>query len=94
MDLKAINEKANENINMDLAYDQEIYFRNSDHYSFYSKNIPVLFYTTKSTPDLHQPTDDPEKIIPEKMAKIGKLIFSTAWIIANRVKRPDFIKIE
>ncbi len=93
-DLKEINEKANKHINLDLAYDQEVYFRNSDHYSFYNKNIPVLFYNTKSTPDLHQPTDDPEKIIPEKMAKIGKLIFSTAWIIANTTERPDFSKIK
>jgi len=93
-DLKEINEMVNENINMDLAYDQEVYFRNSDHYSFYSKDVPVLFYNTKSTPDLHQPTDDPEKIIPEKMAKIGKLIFSTAWVVANKTERPNFSVIK
>lgn len=93
-DLKQINEQVNEYIKMDLAYDQEIYFRNSDHYSFYSEDIPVLFYNTKSTPDLHQPTDDPEKIIPEKMAKIGKLIFSTAWVVANRAERPNFSEIK
>ena len=92
-DLKAINEKANENIGMKLAYDQEQYFLQSDHYPYYRKDIPVLFYNTRSTPDLHKPTDDPEKIIPEKMANIGKLIFSTAWIVANRTGRPDFIKV-
>ncbi|MCU0646106.1 MAG: M28 family peptidase, partial [bacterium] len=77
--LKAINEKCNESIGMKLAYDQDRYFMQSDHYSFYRKDIPVLFYNTKDTPDLHQPSDDPEKIIPEKMARIGQLIFSTAW---------------
>lgn len=92
-DLKQINEEANEIIGMMLAYDQERYFLQSDHYPFYRKDIPVLFYNTKDTPDLHRPTDDPEKIIPEKMAKIGRLVFSTAWMIANRPERPNFTKV-
>jgi len=92
-DLKAINEKSNENIGLDLAYDQEHFFRQSDHYAFYRKDIPVLFYNTRSTPDLHKPTDDPEKIIPEKMARIGQLLFSTAWTVANRAERPNFSSI-
>jgi len=92
-DLKEINEKANEIIGMKLAYDQERYFLNSDHYSFYRKDIPVLFYNSKMTPDLHKPSDDPEKIIPEKMARIGRLVFCTAWIIANRAEQPNFTRV-
>jgi Zn-dependent M28 family amino/carboxypeptidase len=92
-DLKAINEQANETIGMELAYDQERYFLNSDHYSFYRKDIPVLFYNSKMTPDLHKPSDDPEKIIPVKMAKIGRLVFATAWMIANRTERPNFMRV-
>lgn len=92
-DLMQINEKANETVGMKLAYDQEQYFLQSDHYPFYRQNIPVLFYNTRSTPDLHRPSDDPEKIIPEKMARIGKLVFSTAWMVANREERPNFTKV-
>ncbi len=92
-DLKAINEKCNESIGMKLVYDQDRFFMQSDHYSFYRKDIPILFYFTKDTPDLHQPSDDPEKIIPEKMAKIGQLVFSTAWVVANRAERPGFTKV-
>jgi len=91
-DLKKINEEANTCIGMDLKYDQDRYFLQSDHYSFYRKGIPVLFYNTKNTPDLHKPTDDPEKIIPEKMARIGRLIFGTAWKVANRTERPNYVK--
>ena len=91
--LKKINEDVAKVLNITLAYDQEKYFLNSDHYSFYKKNIPVLFYSSKSTPDLHKPTDDPEKVIPEKMALVGKLIFSTAWKVANCKEKPDFIKV-
>ncbi len=91
--LKAINEKCNESIGLKLNYDQDRFFMQSDHYSFYRKDIPVLFYFTKDTPDLHQPSDDPEKIIPEKMTKIGQLAFSTAWVVANRPERPRFSKV-
>jgi len=93
-DLKEMNEKANASVGMTLAYDQEEYFRQSDHYSFYRKDIPVLFYNSKDTPDLHKPSDDPEKVIPEKMASIGKLVFSTAWLVANRTERPNFNPIK
>ena len=59
---------------------------------FYRNGIPVILFNSKDTPDLHRPTDDPEKTIPEKMARISKLVFSTAWLVANRTERPDFIK--
>jgi Zn-dependent M28 family amino/carboxypeptidase len=91
-DLKAINEKCDKSIGMKLDYDQDRFFLQSDHYSFYRKNIPVLFYFSKDTPDLHRPSDDPDKIIPEKMSRIGRLVFSTAWTVANQTERPDFVK--
>ena len=92
--LKEANEKVNTRyVHMDLAYDMDRYFLQSDHYSFYKIGVPVLFYNTKDTPDLHRPTDDPEKIIPEKMSNIGKLVFSTAWITANSPEKPDYIKV-
>ena len=91
-DLKAINEKCDKSIGMKLDYDQDRFFLQSDHYSFYRKNIPVLFYFSKDTPDLHRPSDDTEKIIPEKMSRIGRLVFSTAWTVANQTERPDFVK--
>lgn len=92
-DLTAINEQCNEAIGLKLTYDQDWFFMQSDHYSFYRKDIPVLFYFTGDTPDLHRPTDDPEKIIPEKMARIGRLVFATAWVVANRPERPNFTKV-
>lgn len=92
-DLTAINEKCNEAIGLKLKYDQDRFFMQSDHYSFYRKDIPVLFYFTGDTPDLHRTTDDPEKIIPEKMARIGQLVFSTAWMVANRPERPNFVRV-
>ena len=92
-DLKELNEKVNEKYGIELDYSQDGFFRQSDHYPFYSKDIPVLFYFAKTSKHLHKPTDDPETIDPEKMAKVGKLVFSTAWKVANMEGRPNFTKV-
>lgn len=92
-DLKALNEKVNEKLGVELDYSQDQFFRQSDHYPFYSKEIPVLFYFAKPTEHLHKPTDDPETVDPEKMAKIGQLVFSTAWAAANMEGRPNYEKV-
>ena len=68
------------------------WFFQSDHYPFYKKDVPVLFFNCADTEDLHQPTDDVEKIIPEKMARIARLVFLTAYKTANAPERPDFIR--
>jgi len=92
-DLKELNEKVNVKLGIELDYSQDRFFRQSDHYPFYSKDIPVLFYFAKPTEHLHKPTDDPETVDPVKMAKIGKLVFSTAWTVANMEGRPNFTKV-
>ena len=92
--LKDANEKANENIGMKMEYGPDEYFMRSDHYPFYQEGIPVLFYFTGPTPDYHQPTDDPDKVLPEKMARIARLVFSTAWIVADSKETIDFKRVQ
>jgi hypothetical protein len=78
-------------VELDYTYNSEddpnrFYYR-SDHYNFAKHNIPVIFYFNGTHDDYHQPTDDVEKINFDKMEKIARLIFSTAWEIANRDQR-------
>lgn len=91
--LTQINEQANALVGLDLSYEWDRYFRQSDHYSFYRKQIPVLFYHTGDHSDLHRPTDDVDKINSHKMARIGQLVFATAWVVANEEQRPDFLEV-
>jgi len=91
--LTHINQQANALVGMELSYEWDRYFRQSDHYSFYRKHIPVLFFNTGDHPDLHRPTDDVDKINPHKMARIGQLVFATAWLVANEQERPDFVEV-
>jgi Zn-dependent M28 family amino/carboxypeptidase len=77
--------------NLDYTYNDEndpnrFYYR-SDHYNFAKHNIPVIFYFNGTHADYHKPTDTPEKIEYDLMARRAKLIFYTAWEVANRDDR-------
>ena len=60
-----------------------IYYR-SDHYNFAKKGVPILFYFNGIHADYHQPTDTVDKINFKLMTKRAKLVFFTAWAVANR----------
>src|SRR5262245_53936455 len=61
---------------------EQIYYR-SDHYSYASKGIPIVFFTTGLHPDYHANTDSFEKINYQKMARIGQLVYDTGRRVAN-----------
>lgn len=67
----------------DPADPQRIYYR-SDHYNFARKGVPIIFYFDGIHKDYHQPTDTPDKINYDLMEKRARLVFYTAWEIANR----------
>ncbi|MEW6211956.1 MAG: M20/M25/M40 family metallo-hydrolase [Acidobacteriota bacterium] len=58
-------------------------FLRSDHYNFNRHGIPVIWYHTGGPSDYHQPTDDADKLDFEKMERIARLAFATAWRVAN-----------
>lgn len=66
---------------------QRFYYR-SDHYNFAKHNIPIIFYFNGTHEDYHRPSDTPDKIEYELMAKRAQLVFVTAWEIANRDQAP------
>jgi Zn-dependent M28 family amino/carboxypeptidase len=78
-------------IELDYTYndpkDPNRFYYRSDHYNFAKHGIPVIFYFSGVHEDYHKPGDDVEKIMFDKMAVIGQLIFHTAWDVANRPSR-------
>lgn len=92
--LHNISENANKtycNIELDYTYNDEkdknrFYYR-SDHYNFVKKGIPVIFYFNGVHADYHKETDEVEKIDFAKMENITRLVFFTAWDLANRKER-------
>lgn len=94
-ELHEISETTNdEYVKMDLDYkynakdDPNRFYYRSDHYNFAKFDIPVIFYFNGTHEDYHQPTDTPDKINYELLARRAQLIFYTAWEIANREERP------
>lgn len=66
----------------DLNDPNRFYYR-SDHFNFAKNDVPVIFYFNGTHADYHRPTDTVEKINFDLMEKRTKLIFYTAWAIAN-----------
>ena len=93
-ELHDISEQINkEYIGLDLDYrfnaedDPNRYYYRSDHYNFAKNNIPVIFYFNGVHEDYHKVTDKVEKIDFNKIQTITRLVFLTAWELANRNER-------
>lgn len=91
-DLKTISEAMNKKytkLELDYKFNDpkdpnRIYFR-SDHFNFARKGIPIIFYYDGMLgADYHRPTDTPDKIYYDLLAKRAQLVFYTAWEMANR----------
>lgn len=85
-----VNEKYTQ-LELDYKYDDpddpnRFYYR-SDHYNFAKNNVPIIFYFNGVHEDYHKITDTPDKIEYDLMAERAKLIFLTAWEVANRENR-------
>jgi hypothetical protein len=65
----------------------------SDHASFYSKDIPVVFAYTGGHADYHRPTDDVEKINFRGMARVADFAELLVLDVTRRPERPKFVKL-
>ena len=62
----------------------------SDHSSFYSKQIPVLFLWTGNHEDYHKPSDTADKINYEGEARVVSLVANVIRDIDKNDKRPTY----
>ncbi|RAV30616.1 M28 family metallopeptidase [Sinomicrobium soli] len=93
-ELHNLSEEVNKkycNIELDYTFNDDndpnrFYYR-SDHYNFAKNNIPVIFYFNGTHDDYHQPGDTPDKINYDLLENRARLVFHTAWEVANRDKR-------
>lgn len=93
-DLHELSEEVNTefmNIELDYTYNDEndpnrFYYR-SDHYNFAKNNIPIIFYFNGTHEDYHKPGDTPDKINYDLLENRSRLVFHTAWEVANRDAR-------
>lgn len=90
--LREIVERANAGIELTLRlrYDNNAsqLMRRSDHWPFLNRGVPAVWIHTGLHPDYHTPNDDAERINYEKMEKIVRLVYQTAWELGNAEGRP------
>ncbi len=90
-ELHEVSEQANRkycDIQLDYQYNRKddpnrFYYR-SDHYNFAKNDIPVIFYFNGTHADYHRPSDTPDKIEYDLLENRARLVFFTAWELANR----------
>jgi len=90
-ELHNLNEDANAGLSTPMKLDYELndpadpesIYTRSDHYSYASKGIPIIFYTTGLHKDYHYLTDEVSKIDFPKMAHITQLVYVTGTKVAN-----------
>ncbi len=86
------------NITLDYTYndknDPNRFYYRSDHYNFAKNNIPIIFYFNGTHDDYHRPGDTPDKINYDLLTNRSKLVFYTAWEVANREQRVVVDKAE
>ncbi len=101
-DLLPISDSINKqyaNMQLDRRFndpkDPNRFYYRSDHYNFAKNGVPVIFYFNGVHADYHQPSDTVDKINFGLMAKRVKLVYYTAWAMANRdamIKRDLLLK--
>lgn len=97
-ELHQINMRANELTATGLVLDERFNSRNdpnqfyarSDHWNFGKPPhlVPFIFFFTGTHEDYHRPDDEAHKIDYDRLASISRLIFATAWQLANQDERP------
>ena len=84
--LRVANRESN-NIEFDYTYnndsDPNQYYRRSDHYNFARHGVPIAFFFTGVHADYHKPTDTIEKILFDRIVKIGQVVYYAGWKTAN-----------
>jgi len=71
----------------DANHPLQIYQR-SDHFSYASHGIPVVFFTSGMHADYHEVSDEPTRIDYLKLARVARLIFDVARMVGNAPPRP------
>jgi len=63
---------------------------NADHFSFFQRGVPVVFFNTGLHERYHQPTDDAAHVDAEGMMRVARFAFAVTCDLANQPAAPRF----
>jgi aminopeptidase YwaD len=68
-------------------------YGSSDQTSFYTKNVPVLFFFSGLHADYHRPSDDWQKINAEGATRVLSMVYDVAARLSALETRPQFARV-
>ncbi|HEX8844330.1 MAG TPA: M28 family peptidase [Pyrinomonadaceae bacterium] len=86
-----INKRLKEATNINLELTDGPPGFNSDQFNFQTQLVPFIYYSTGFTEHYHQPGDEPHTIDYEHLSRVARLVFATAWQVANQEARPQSV---
>jgi hypothetical protein len=86
-------EEINRAVGMQLDFSDSGY-GSSDHTSFNTKKIPVLFFFSGLHTDYHKPSDTYDKINAEGAIKVASLAYGMMDRVANDNERPAYVEVQ
>jgi aminopeptidase YwaD len=66
----------------------------SDHASFYTKDIPVLFFHSGLHENYHRPSDTADRISYDEMERIVRFVYEVISDLNTQDEKPQFVKVE
>jgi hypothetical protein len=88
--ISRLNNETKLTVKFRYDFGAEDLLRRSDQWSFLQKGIPALFFFTGLHPDYHTPRDTPDRINYPKLEKVARLVYLTAFEVANQSARPVY----
>jgi len=92
-ELEAFAKQATEETGLKYTFPVGGVFGGSDHYPFYQKGLPVLFFFTGFHKDYHHATDHPDKISHEQLERVSRTAAICVWDAANTDETIEFKKL-
>ncbi len=89
--IKDAIDAANKDVGLKLDFKGTDYSGNSDHHSFFRRDIPMMFFFTGTHKDYHQLSDHSDKLAFDRMEKIVRVSYGVLNRIANADHAPSFI---
>jgi C-terminal processing protease CtpA/Prc len=80
---------SNESADLKLVFDWDLK-ANSDHYTMFQRNIPVLLFNTGLHDHYHTPRDDAHRINSDGMRRVVQLLFAAVYDLAEANRPPRF----
>ena len=90
---KTMIEQLNAGTGLQLDFSDSGY-GSSDHTSFNSKKIPVLFFFSGLHTDYHKPSDTYDKINADGAVKVASLVYGMMDRVANDNERPAYVEVQ